>query len=134
MTSASTPQALAAHLSSFFGTITKPGTPSTKVRIALDARLSTPVAGGFPVVTPIALVPDFAFAIGADDRSDCGAQVTKSFVCVLATTLASTTGGASPNASYVFDLSISMEAPNGGAVRRVLRLGDVRLPLSLVAL
>lgn len=133
MTSATTPQAITAHLSSFFGTLLKPATPATKVHIALDARLSTPIAGGFPVVTPIAFIPDFAFAVGADDRSDCAAQVTKSFVCELATTLSSTTGAASPDARYVFDFTISMDDPGGGGVRRVLHLADVHLPLSLVA-
>lgn len=141
MTSSPTPQALAAHLASFFGTLTapaaasSPGTPvetGVNVSVAVNVSLATPVAGGFPVTRPIAIITAYDFAVGADARSDCAAQTTKTFVCALATTIEAATGSPPPAAgsTYLFEVSLLRRVPSEAG--RPLHLVDVRLPLALV--
>jgi hypothetical protein len=132
---------LASHLAKFFTTITMPlmgfyeplsSEPQVKVKIGVS--LATPVSlqGQVEyVVTPIALISDYTFRPGFDDRTDCTALPDPGLSCKLESIVTNynATHGV-PDSAALYTLDVTLFSRTDGEYYPVIDMPTVVIPVS----
>jgi len=132
---------LASHVAKFFSTITMPLmgfydplSLEPQVNANIGVSLATPLSiqGQVEyVVTPIALIPNYTFRPGFDDRTDCTAVPDPGLSCRLdsiITNYNATNGVPDSAARYILD--VTLYSRTGGTYYPVIDMPKVVIPVS----
>lgn len=132
---------LASHVAKFFTTITMPLmgfydplSLEPQVNVTIGVSLATPLSiqGQVEyVVTPIALIPNYTFRPGIDDRTDCTAVPDPGLSCGLESIIANynaTNGVPDSAARYILD--VTLYSRTGGTYYPVIEMPKVVIPVS----